>query len=314
MYKLCYVLDKIYVLDDKDKVIREKEIKDYSIWWKEELSQEEEGILKGLDKVVSEIPKQGLDYCNNCCADFKKKVIEGDRERLYELSELLFKDYAKNYFSKDKILVLLINTSDGLNKIINEKVMRIKELIVYEYPLLYEESRDNEEFIKKVIGKDGRERLIEYDESIENIIYELATNTRNIIEIKKKMDKEIAKRVKEIMPNTSYLIGEKIAAKLLVEAGSLERLAKMPSSTIQVIGAEKSLFLHLKGRAKSPKHGIIYLTDYIQKAPRQQRGKVARLLALKINMAVKIDYFDKGKVFKGEELKKELLEQIKGLR
>jgi len=56
-----------------------------------------------------------------------------------------------------------------------------------------------------------------------------------------------------IMPNTTYLTDEKIAAELLSKAGSLERLASMPASTVQLLGAEKSLFKHIKFGSKPPK-------------------------------------------------------------
>jgi len=85
----------------------------------------------------------------------------------------------------------------------------------------------------------------------------------------------------------------------------------MPSSTIQLIGAEKALFRFLRGKGKSPKHGYIYLTPYIQNAPRKKRGKIARLLAAKLTIAARVDYYSKGKEFVADKLKKELDEKVK---
>jgi nucleolar protein 56 len=93
-----------------------------------------------------------------------------------------------------------------------------------------------------------------------------------------------------IAPNLSSLAGPLLAARLMSRAGSLQRLSQMPSSTIQLIGAEKSLFKHLKGRASSPKHGLIYRHPALLNAPREQRGRLARALSGKLAIAARIDY------------------------
>lgn len=41
-------------------------------------------------------------------------------------------------------------------------------------------------------------------------------------------------------------MGEIMGAKLLTKSGGLSKLSKMASSTIQILGAEKSLFRALK--------------------------------------------------------------------
>ena len=73
--------------------------------------------------------------------------------------------------------------------------------------------------------------------------------------------------------------------------GGLERLAKLPSSTIQVLGAEKALFRAIKTGSRPPKHGILFQHDDVHSAPKWQRGKVARSLANKIAIAARIDNF-----------------------
>ena len=78
----------------------------------------------------------------------------------------------------------------------------------------------------------------------------------------------------------------------------------LPASTIQLLGAEKALFRHIKTNAKSPKHGIIINHQFVQKAQRKNKGKAARILADKLSLCARLDYF-KGE-FKGEEYKKEL--------
>jgi len=59
-------------------------------------------------------------------------------------------------------------------------------------------------------------------------------------------------------PRLSAVAGTHVGVRLLGIVGSLKKLANMPSSTIQVLGAEKALFKHLRGNAPSPKHGVIF--------------------------------------------------------
>lgn len=96
-----------------------------------------------------------------------------------------------------------------------------------------------------------------------------------------------------IMPNVTHLVDDKIAAELLAKAGSLERMATMPASTIQLLGAEKALFKHIKFGSKPPKYGIIFKLPAVTNAQREKRGMVARAYATKIAIAVKADYFSK---------------------
>jgi nucleolar protein 56 len=114
-------------------------------------------------------------------------------------------------------------------------------------------------------------------------------------------------------PNIKTVAGPTIGAKLLAMAGSLERLSRMPSSTIQLLGAETALFRHLRNnKARPPKHGIIFNHVLLQRAPKPMRGKVARALADKISIASKVDYF-KGE-FIGDTLYKQVEERAKAAK
>ncbi len=116
----------------------------------------------------------------------------------------------------------------------------------------------------------------------------------------------------KLLPNVTYLTDEKIAAEMLSKAGSMERLATMPASTIQLLGAEKALFKHLKFGSKPPKYGVLFKMPIINSAPREQRGKIARAYATKISIALKADYYTKN--FIAEKLKNDLEETIKKIR
>ncbi len=122
------------------------------------------------------------------------------------------------------------------------------------------------------------------------------------------------KMAQEVCPNMKHVANAQIAAKLISHAGSLRKLALLPASTIQVLGAEKALFKHLrsKGRIGSPKHGIIFQYPAIGAAPRHQRGRIARVLAAKLAIASKADAFSHR--FIAEGLKNDLDKRLEEIR
>ena len=120
----------------------------------------------------------------------------------------------------------------------------------------------------------------------------------------KQLEELIIKDMKQIAPNMSIISSPMIAARLVSIAGGLNRLALMPASTIQILGAEKALFRFKKTGKKPPKHGIIFQHQIINQAPPSERGKIARALATKITTAVKADVFTK------RDISKQLLQDL----
>jgi nucleolar protein 56 len=118
-----------------------------------------------------------------------------------------------------------------------------------------------------------------------------ATAAAHALAQKKHIESYVKSSMRELSPNFAALIDPLLAAKLLAHAGSLEKLSKMSASTIQLLGAEKALFRHLRKQGKAPKFGLIFMSDWIQATPDAARGKVARVLAAKLMMAVRIDYY-----------------------
>jgi len=114
--------------------------------------------------------------------------------------------------------------------------------------------------------------------------------------------------MEEVAPNIKAIVGSLLGARLIALAGGLENLAKMPASTIQVLGAEKALFRALKTGTKPPKHGIIFQHTFLHQAKRWQRGKIARALAGKLAIAARTDAF--GGKYVGDELKADLERRI----
>ncbi|MEM3212248.1 MAG: hypothetical protein QXR85_02980, partial [Candidatus Micrarchaeaceae archaeon] len=118
--------------------------------------------------------------------------------------------------------------------------------------------------------------------------------------------------VEKLMPNIASLIDYRLAAELLSKAGSLNKLANMPASTIQLLGAEKALFRHLKYGAKPPKYGVLFKLKEVTNAQKKEKGRIARLYATKISIAARADAISKH--FIGKELKQSLDEAMQRLK
>ena len=101
----------------------------------------------------------------------------------------------------------------------------------------------------------------------------------------------IERTAPEIAPNLAALAGPVLTARLVALAGGLESLAKKPSGTVQVLGAEDALFAHLRGGADPPKHGVIYTHEAVRGTAPEHRGSAARALAGKLTIAARIDHY-----------------------
>lgn len=119
----------------------------------------------------------------------------------------------------------------------------------------------------------------------------LAETTMSLSASKDRLQRYVESSMRRLAPNISAVAGETIGARLIAKAGGLGRIARLPSSTIQVLGAEKALFRALKTGSRPPKHGILFQHEQVHGAPKWQRGKIARSLASKIAIAARVDMF-----------------------
>ena len=129
----------------------------------------------------------------------------------------------------------------------------------------------------------------------EKVIWKLSNHLQNSVyslyESKNELEKYIDEKIKEVAPNMYDVAGANFAAKLIAHTNGLENLAKLPSSTIQIIGAEKAIFRHLKTGENPPKHGLIFQHPSIRGSNWWVRGKLARAVASKITIAARKDAF-----------------------
>ena len=225
---------------------------------------------------------------------------------------------------KDPSIKHAIDSVDEIDKSINIIAMRLRDWYSIHFPSLNELIEDHEEYTRvvNVCGKRSNmtpENLAKSeisDASIEKIhnstgdmlgsdlsdsdmsaIQTLTDIILNLFKERRVLEGYISDLMEEIAPNITSLVGPLVGASLLSRAGSLKELARKPSSTLQILGAEKALFRSLKTGADPPKHGVIFQVPEIHTAPYWQRGKIARALAGKLSIAARIDaYSDAGVV------------------
>ncbi|WP_246275317.1 NOP5/NOP56 family protein [Nitrosopumilus oxyclinae] len=136
-----------------------------------------------------------------------------------------------------------------------------------------------------------------------SIVQSIAKQVLDFHELRKKLEEHVEAEMQEIAPNTSAILGTAVGARILGRAGSLKKMASLPASTIQVLGAEKALFRSLKTGSQPPKHGLLFQHAMVHAAPRWQRGKIARAVAAKAVIAARVDVY-------GEGLNQTLLEKL----
>lgn len=73
-------------------------------------------------------------------------------------------------------------------------------------------------------------------------VKQFAQRVIDLAEYRKSLYDYLVVKMNDIAPNLAALIGEVVGARLISHAGSLTNLAKCPSSTLQILGAEKALF------------------------------------------------------------------------
>lgn len=140
----------------------------------------------------------------------------------------------------------------------------------------------------------------------------LADALRHALSARGDIEKYVDLRMREVAPNVAALAGPMLGARLIQRAGSLKRLASFPSSTVQLLGAEKAMFRHLKEGSKPPKHGVIFQHPLVHNSPFWQRGAIARALAAKLCLAARADAYSRNDI--SGLLKEQLDKTVAGIR
>lgn len=300
------IINRLAQIAEKQIVAEEQEIieevsKDY-----DEIIIESNKRLSDYssEKIIIQTPNQGGEYLRE---NYDKFGL--DKEEITDIYQrLAIYKIKKESASEDKHLIQAINSIDEIDETISKLIERIREWYALYFPEM-EVIRNNETYIRLISQNKSKEKIMEAkpdafpDNSLDldddinpqdleimnkyaNSIYELQNTRRDIEEY-------IDSKMESIAPNLKLIVGSSLGAKLISHAGGLKRLATYPSSTVQIMGAEKALFRHLKSGDRPPKYGLIYQHPQVRGAKWWNRGKIARILASKISLAVRRDVFTK---------------------
>ena len=245
----------------------------------------------------------------------EKEAKELVRVFALELSNVKLRELA----SKPDLQVMQsVQALDEIDKVVNILEARVKEWYGLHFPELERILDSPEAYIKFVNNFERREniaqkKLEEYGFTSEKAkeilsaadrskgtelrnedlqkISSLSKEATQLSSVRDSLAKHVEKTMNQFAPNIASVAGETIGARLIVKAGGLEKIARLPASTIQVLGAEKALFRAIRTGARPPKHGILFQHQAVHVAPKWQRGKIARSLAAKIAIASRVDAY-----------------------
>ncbi|KAB7514010.1 hypothetical protein DM867_09525 [Halosegnis rubeus] len=180
----------------------------------------------------------------------------------------------------DRQLIHAVRGMDDCDRTANELAERVQEWAGSLFP-------------DAGTGIEGARDIAERDptDPTERRVVALADRVAGLADEAEDLREYIQQTAPSVAPNLARLAGPVLAARLIALAGGLESLAKKPAGTIQVLGAEDALFAHLRGRAPSPKHGVIFTHEYVRGTRQADRGSAARALSGKLAIAARGDHY-----------------------
>jgi len=306
----------------------------------EERQLQQELFRRGYKLFIFSVRKSGIKHAEpgNAAENFlkenlrklaiEKKFVKDQIEfnqLLTRMNVELTKVKIKKSIQRDSLVIQANGAIEELDKSINIFIERLREFYGLHFPEMDRIVSSHEKYAKLIEKYGSREKIddpdlkqiaqnsmgIDLTEEDIKTVQSLAIQILQLYKLRENLSKYLEKSLKDVAPNFSDLAGSLLASKLIARAGGMEKISKMASSTIQLLGAERALFRHLhsRGKTKSPKYGIIFSHPLIQNAPQDKRGKIARLLAAKLSIAAKIDYYSKE--YRGDKAKKDLEERVK---
>jgi nucleolar protein 56 len=265
---------------------------------------------------LRELSKKKIDLMvSSGLASSPEVAQEAIRSASMEISNIRIKELSAK---PDLQAMESVQALDEIDKAANMMSSRVREWYGLHFPELISMIDDNTSLIKLILSFKSR---LNYDENeLEQMGYsknksraialaskesrgadireedlariiQLAEEAQHLFSLRDKLANHVERTMREVAPNVSELAGASIGARLIARAGGLEKLAILPASTIQILGAEKALYRALKSGSRPPKHGILFQHAAVHSAPKWQRGKIARSIAGKIAIAARIDQY-----------------------
>ncbi|MCD6591913.1 MAG: C/D box methylation guide ribonucleoprotein complex aNOP56 subunit, partial [Thaumarchaeota archaeon] len=296
-------------------------------------------IIEALARENREVKFSELDRAIDLEELFVRKgfvdSIEEYRSEVKQVLDRIVAEELKEAVARrDMMIVHAVHVLEDLDKQINMFYTRCREWYGLHFPELAEIVDDLEDYmrivaefgsrknfdekrLREIIGpKKAREVMERAERSVgadlspedEEQVKEVAREGLRLIKLRREQERYIEELMSAEAPNISATAGPILGAKLISMAGGLEKLAKLPASTIQVLGAEKALFRFFRTGRGAPKHGILFQSPLVHGSPKHLRGKIARALAAIIAIAAKIDYFTRED--RGAELREKLEKRL----
>ena len=265
--------------------------------------------LENYGNIEVKTPNKGGEHLRNNIENvFEEIGFSKSQDEIIQIYEkLAIHKIKKSSQEEDKLLIQAINSVDDIDESISKLVERIRDWYTIYFPEM-DTISNNETYIKLIAESENREDILEnfnehFSEEIEEstgaeieesdlaMLKSFAESIYSLQKSRKELENYIDSKMESIAPNLRDLLGSTLGAKLIAHIGSIKRLATYPASVIQIMGAEKAIFRHLKTGERPPKHGLIFQHPSVRGAKWWNRGKIARNLALKITLAVRKDVF-----------------------
>jgi nucleolar protein 56 len=267
------------------------------------------------EEVAARLKEKKLDLLvTSGLVESSEKAEELVREAAIYLAEAKIREASAK---PDLQVIQSIQALDEVDRAINIFNSRLREWYGLHFPELSDILSEPEQYIDFILTVGHRDRVKDFVSELKlaekkvKVILEasekskgaeireedlsrvrmLAKEVKDLYALRRSLQRHIETTMSKIAPNLTAIAGATIGARLIAKAGGLEKLARLPASTIQVLGAEKALFRALRTGGPPPKHGIIFQHKLVHSAPPWQRGKVARSLAAKIALAARVDVY-----------------------
>lgn len=294
-----------------------------------------EPFLRDAKKIAGELSKEATDI-----EELNLKIPDLDilldhagvtREEYYKLVKEVSFNLARSEIGKlqkDKLISQAVEAQKDLEEALNILSERMREWYSLHFPELEQTVEDHLKFLEYVKTYGNRENFppdfeglitpgkssigAGFGQEDIKILQLFSTEILRIYEFKEELGSYIESVMDDVAPNLSAFSGPVVGAMLISQAKGLENLAKMPSCRVQILGAQKAMFRHIKKGGDPPKHGVIFQHPSIKTAKWWQRGKIARSFSGKASIAVKADAFSSN--FIADGLKKDFKKRLKEIK
>ncbi len=262
-----------------------------------------EKLLNECDEekaIAKKHPKLGKGKERLPLADLAEQVGFCTKDEFPALVSLILQEKAKlgvsKGFGRDKLVVNAVRAQRALENNVNTEAETLREWYSIHFPEMNDLLKENKDYAEVVVKLGLRKNMTEealskilsdkrYAKAIPPIAKEsmgsdmtpedlkiIQDYAKTILESDKEeglLKEYIEKTMESIAPNVSAVATPYVGGLLIEQAGTLEKLATVPSSTVQVLGAQKAMFRFLKTHTKPPKYGVLFVHPLVSQASKK---------------------------------------------